>query len=130
MLLFFRIKTDSGLEFSDLVYFGFNKSILNEIKRELNVLTIYVNPEDGLDLMHIYKAIYLYNVKSLMSSAQGKLQITDELVPDEIMEEKSLITTQRVKPKSSRKPRTSRSRRPTENTTVKPIKYSKTKRKI
>ncbi|KAG8313635.1 Magnesium-dependent phosphatase 1 [Homalodisca vitripennis] len=69
-----KIKGATGLQFKDIVYLGSNRVMLNEIKRTLKVLTVYISPKSGLNVMHIYYAIYFYNLRPYIAQYKSHRQ--------------------------------------------------------
>ncbi|XP_054274068.1 uncharacterized protein LOC128993950 [Macrosteles quadrilineatus] len=91
------IKEESGFDYQDLIYFGTNQTILNEIKEALNVTTIHVNSETGISFKHIYQAVYIYNIKDYMKVVRGKLTFLGKIVSDEEFEIKPLVQKMKSK---------------------------------
>ncbi|XP_054290378.1 uncharacterized protein LOC129005499 [Macrosteles quadrilineatus] len=91
------IKEESGFDYQDLIYFGTNKTVLNEIKEALNVTTIHVNSETGISFKHIYQAVYIYNIKPYMKVVRGELKLFGKIVSDEEFEIKPLAQKRKSK---------------------------------
>ncbi|KAG8313636.1 uncharacterized protein LOC124363010 [Homalodisca vitripennis] len=77
------IKEQSGLEFRDMVYFGINKTVLDDLHKELKVITVHINPAKGLGEEDVQEGARLYAIRPHVPRASEIPLTVGKIVSDE-----------------------------------------------